>query len=262
MDLGISGRKALVCGASKGLGLAAAIALAKEGCQVTIVGRTPANLEKALVALRVAGGPSCSALCLDLNSSSAVEAFIVEQGNFLRQVDILVNNTGGPAPTAAEKTSLGDWRAGFDSLFLSAVRLSQTVAEGMGQRRWGRVINITSIAVVEPIEQLAVSASMRAGVTAFAKLLATELAPRGITVNNVMPGIIHTDRIDFLRKSKASRDGTTYEAEMERTIAAIPAKRLGRPDELGDLVAFLASDRAGFLTGCSIGLDGGLRKSY
>lgn len=262
MELGLAGRRVLVCGASKGLGLASALALGKEGCEVTIIGRTPENLESALGLLRKAGVSGSEAICLDLANSTAVEKFISEQSKKLSQIDVLVNNTGGPTPTSALGTSLVEWKAGFDSLFLSATRLSQAVAPSMIERRWGRLINITSIAVVEPIEQLAISTSMRAAVTAFAKLLATELAPHGITVNNVLPGIIHTDRIDFLRRNKASRDGTSYETEMAKTVAAVPAKRLGRPEELGDLVAFLASDRAAFLTGCNIPIDGGLRRSY
>ena len=262
MDLGIKGRTALVFGGSRGLGFASAQALGREGAKIVIVSRHSDSLGDAERRLKAAGAQDVRGLALDLADVAAVSQWLDLQQDLLGSVDILINNTGGPAPTAAQATTLDQWRQGFDALFLSTTRISQAVLPGMKSRGWGRILTITSTAVVEPIDHLAVSTTMRAAVSTFSKLLATEVARDGITVNTVMPGVIHTDRITNLRRAKAEREGTTLDVEMTKTANSIPVGRMGRPEELGDLVAFLASERAGFLTGCAVPLDGGARRSW
>ncbi len=177
-------------------------------------------------------------------------------------VDILVNNVGGPPPSTAAATTAAAWQSGFDQIFLSAVLLTQHLVKPMVSRSFGRVITITSLSVVEPIEQLVVSTAMRLAVTGFAKTLASEVAGSGVTVNTVLPGVVHTERIENLRSAKAARDGTTLADEMARTAGQIPAGRMGRPDELAHRVAFLASERARYISGVQIPVDGGLRKGW
>ena len=162
----------------------------------------------------------------------------------------------------AESTSLDAWRKGFDQIFLSAVRMTQALVPGMKSQNFGRVITITSLSVVEPIDHLVVSTAMRTAVTTFMKTLSKETAAHGITVNTVQPGVIHTDRIVNLRRAKAEREGSTLEAEITKTAKAIPMGRLGEPKELADLVAFLASPLASYITGANIPVDGGMKASW
>jgi 3-oxoacyl-[acyl-carrier protein] reductase len=262
MDFGLSKRRALVGGASKGLGFAVAHALADEGCQVILCSRSQSELESARKLILAGGSPGDVAIrpC-DLSDIGQVEQLANElksQGG----VDILVNNVGGPAPSSAEATQLTAWRQGFDQIFLGAAHLTQQLVPQMKGRQFGRIITITSLSVVEPIEFLAVSSAMRAAVTGFMKTLASEVAAHGVTVNTVMPGIIHTQRIENLRRAKAEREQSTLDAEMEKTRASIPMRRLGKPEELASLVAFLASERAAYITGANIPVDGGLKRSW
>jgi 3-oxoacyl-[acyl-carrier protein] reductase len=261
MELGIKSRRAFVGGSSKGLGFAVARALAAEGVNVVICGRHTDSLHKAAERIRLETGHLPEIKNCDLSDLSSV-ARVSEELNASGGIDILVNNVGGPAPSAAEKTSLEAFRTGFDQIFLGTTSLTQALLPSMKQRQFGRVITITSTSVVEPIDFLAVSSSMRAAVAGFMKTLATEVAQYGVTINMVMPGIIHTDRIESLRKAKAERDGSTLAIEMEKTRAGIPMKRMGNPEELADLVCFLASQRASYITGSNIAVDGGLRRSW
>jgi 3-oxoacyl-[acyl-carrier protein] reductase len=227
-----------------------------------ICARDAAALEAAAGTLEREVGRRPLWRAVDLSRPDAAQAFAGEAAAALGGVDILVCNVGGPPPSAAVDTSLDAWRRGFDQLFLSTAVLAQSLVPGMRERRFGRVVVITSLSVVEPIDHLVVSTAMRSAVTGFAKTLATEVARDGVTVNTVMPGVIHTQRIEDLRKAKAEREGSTLASEMSQTAATIPARRLGRPEELGDLVAFLASERAGYITGANVAVDGGLRRSW
>ena len=264
MDLGLKGKKAIVCASSKGLGLAVAKELAAEGSSLVLCARNQEELSRAVAEISELTGRGVvpHALVADLSDPKAINDFAMKAMTLLGGIDILVNNIGGPPPSSAEGTDLDAWRKGFDQIFLSAVLMTQAVLPKMKAQNFGRIITITSLSVLEPIDHLVVSTAMRTAVTAFMKTLSKELAPFGITANTVLPGVIHTDRIVNLRKAKASRDGTTLAAEMEKSAKAIPMGRLGRPEELAGLVAFLASSRASYMTGTNIPVDGGLRHSW
>lgn len=267
MDLGLVGKRALVCASSRGLGRAIAQSLAEEGAHIWMCARDGASLERAMAEVRAASvaagrksrveGSSC-----DLSLESDARNLWARCREELGGVDILIHNVGGPAPSSACRTREEEWRAGFEQLFLGAVRLSQWAGADMVERGYGRIIFVTSTSVVEPIENLAVSTAMRAAVSGFGKTLASELAPHGVTVHMVMPGVVHTERIEALRRHRAQQRGTSLEEEMEETRRRIPAARLGRPQELADLVTFLVSERASYLTGLNIAVDGGMRRSW
>lgn len=264
MDLGLKGKKAIVCASSKGLGFAVAKELAAEGCELVLCARNQEDLTRAVAEMKqISGqGSTIHALAADLSDPTAVSEFAKKSINLLGGIDILINNIGGPPPSSAEATDLDGWRKGFDQIFLSAVMMTKAVLPKMKEQSYGRIITITSLSVLEPIDHLVVSTAMRTAVTAFMKTLSKELAPFGVTANTVLPGIIHTDRIVNLRKAKASRDGTSLDVEMEKSAKAIPVGRLGRPDELAGLITFLASSRASYITGANIPVDGGLRHSW
>jgi 3-oxoacyl-[acyl-carrier protein] reductase len=172
----------------------------------------------------------------------------------------LINNTGGPTPSSAATTTAEAWRLGYEQLVSATIALTQAVLPGMRERGFGRIITVTSTSVVEPIPMLAVSTAMRSAVTGFCKTLAHEVAAEGVTVHTVMPGVIHTARTEALRKAKAEREKTSLETELEKTRLQIPMKRLGKPEEFADVVVFLASARASYLTGLNIAVDGGARR--
>jgi 3-oxoacyl-[acyl-carrier protein] reductase len=260
MNLELTGKKALVCGGSSGLGLAVAEALVKEGAQVLIASRSAAKLSDAADKIKSLSGTAPAIFECDLGTSAGVAALTAHINSQFGPVDILINNVGGPAPSSAAQTSPESWRAGFEQLFMSTALLTQNLLQAMRERKWGRIITITSTSVIEPIDHLAVSSSMRSAVTAFSKTLAREVARDNITVNTVLPGVIHTGRIESLRAAKADRDGTSLQIEMEKTAREIPAQRMGRPEELGNLVAFLASTKASYITGQQIAVDGGLTR--
>ncbi len=261
MDLGLKSKRALVCGASKGLGFAVAKSLAAEGCNLIICSRSADDIQRAASTLKAEYGVHVEGLTCDLSDAKDREA-LIQESKMIGHVDILVNNAGGPTPSSASSTSAEEWTKGFSQLFLSTVQLSQHFMREMQSSKFGRILTITSISVVEPIENLAVSTAMRAAITGFHKTLATEVASSDITVNTVMPGIIHTDRIDFLRGEKAKKLGTTLEIELKKTAVAVPMQRMGRPEELADFVCFLASEKASYITGQNFCVDGGLRRSW
>lgn len=262
MDLQLRGKKALVCAASSGLGYASAASLAAEGVELIICARRNDQLIAAAEKLQTMHHVRVLPIVADLAKADDVTALSKQVQREFGHIDILVNNTGGPAPTAAYATEDAAWQNGFNQLFLSATRLTREFLPAMREQRFGRIITITSLSAVEPIEHLAVSNAMRAGVSAFAKTLSREIAAENVTVNTVMPGVIHTPRIEDLRRNTAARKGTTLDEEMRATADTIPSKRMGKPQELGDLVCFLASPRAGYITGQNIAVDGGLSKGW
>ncbi|MHC4924995.1 MAG: SDR family oxidoreductase [Planctomycetota bacterium] len=257
MDLGLEGKAALVCGSSMGLGRAIAEALAAEGADVGINSR---SLEK-LVAVRQeiadATGAQVTALPADLTDPDAVGALVEAAGAALGKIDILVTNTGGPPSGPFEDHSAQVWSEAIAQNFESVVNLVREVLPGMKERGWGRIINVTSISVKQPVAGLILSNSLRAGVTGFAKTIANEAAPFGVTVNNVLPGFTRTERLSQLAEAVAGRSDATPEAVRESWEADVPMGRLGDPGELAALTAFLASEKAGYITGQSIAVDGG-----
>lgn len=247
MDLGLKGRTALVCAASAGLGFGCAQALAGEGAQVILAAR---NRERLTEAAKRVGGRGIAA---DLDRPEDRERLAREAG----EADILVTNNGGPKAGPSDAVSVEDYREAFESSCVAAIDLTTRLLPGMRARKWGRIIHIASISVKQPIAGLVLSNTGRTALVGYARTLAQEVARDGVRVHVVAPGSHDTDRIRELARDRASRKGTMPEAEMRAIEAEIPVGRLGRPEELGALVAFLASDRADFLTGTVIPVDGG-----
>ena len=248
MDLGIAGRVALVMGASRGIGRGIAVALAREGARVAVSSRSAQALEE------VAGGlDGARAFPADTTDLERIAALPAEVAGTLGPVEILVANTGGPPPGGALDNPAREWEAAYRSLVLAPRTLVEAALPGMRERGWGRIVNVASSSVREPIAGLALSNAHRMAAVGLMKTLASEVAADGITVNTVATGRFATDR---LRDNYGS-----LEAAEEAARGQVPAARLGTPEEYGDLVAFLASERAAYLTGAVIPLDGGLLRS-
>ena len=260
MDLGIRNRVAMVAAASKGLGKAAAVSLAQEGCKLSICGRSEAGLEGARMELEALG---VEVLAIPCDVSRAEDLAHWHQATRQRfgPVDILVTNTGGPKAAVFQDLSDEDWAAGVDSTLMNIVRLTRLVLPEMRSCGWGRIVHITSLVAKQPLPILTISSTLRAGISGLTKTLAQETARDGITVNALLPGHIMTDRQVHLGELKAKAEGISLEDYFTRTAAAIPAGRIGRPEEIGDTIAFLCSERASYLTGTSIQVDGGLIQS-
>ena len=260
MDLGLGARVALVAAGSKGLGRAVAEALAAEGAAVVLCARGREALDDACGAMRARGGRAHGVVA-DVADPAAVERVVHEAIRAFGRVDVLVTNSGGPRSGRVDTLSPDDWDAAARVLLTSAVTFARAVLPGMRERRWGRILNITSIAAKQPIDGLALSNSLRAAVIAFARTLANEVAAEGVTVNNLLPGYTRTARVvELSEQMAASRGGTPADVVAEWT-REIPARRLGEPHELAALAAFLASERAAYITGQSIAVDGGWIKS-
>ena len=258
MDLGLKERVAIIGGSSKGLGKAIATSLAKEGTYVTICARTESELRKAEMDIaRSATQQHVLAIPADLSQIEDIKRVVRDTYNRFERLDIVVNNTGGPPPSKPSELEDSQWYQALEQNFLSAVRMSKEVIPLMKQQRWGRIINLLSNVVKQPDLDLVLSTSTRLGVVGFAKMLSQELGRFNITVNNVLPGLIMTDRITSLFESKAQAQNSEAEELLRGVTQGIPARRLGRPEEIGDLVAFVASERASYLSGQSLSLDGG-----
>ena len=256
MDFGIRGKVALVCGASKGIAYSAAEALATEGCALAICSRDADAIAAASTRLKALGTP-VHAIVADLSTDEGLERVVRETHSTYGQVDILIANTGGPPTGPAMEHDWAAWTRASELLLRSAVELTRAFVPGMRVRKWGRVISITSKAVKEPVPSLVLSNSLRAAVTGYLRTLANEVAGDGVTVNTVLPGFTATERLEKLAEANVQRTGATRDAVYAGWIAQTPAGRLGRADELGATIAFLASDRAGFITGQAILVDGG-----
>jgi 3-oxoacyl-[acyl-carrier protein] reductase len=261
MDLGLKGRVALVGGSSRGLGYAAALELAREGCDVVICGRDGEALEGARGRIAEETGAEVLSVVANLSDPSSVEMLMGAALDAFGHVDVLVTNTGGPPAGPFESHSREAWRQAVSQNLESVLDLVRGVLPTMKERNWGRIINITSIAVKQPVDGLILSNSVRAAVTGFARTLANELAGQGITVNNVMPGYTRTERLVHLAEHNAGARGTDTTAAYAQWEREIPMGRLGEPAELAALVAFLASARASYITGQSIAVDGGWIRS-
>jgi 3-oxoacyl-[acyl-carrier protein] reductase len=256
MDLGLRNRVAIVAAGSKGLGRAVAEELAAEGAPVVIAARGQAALEAVRDRIRERGGRA-HAVVADVSIADDIARVVTEAERVFGPVQILVTNSGGPRSGRFETLSPEDWEAATRILLTSAVTFARAVLPGMRARRWGRILAITSIAAKQPVDGLMLSNSLRSAVTAFARTLANEVASEGITVNSLMPGYTRTERVVDLAEQMAAAQETTPDAIVGRWEAEIPMHRLGEPREFAALAAFLASDRASYITGQSIAVDGG-----
>ena len=261
MDLELRGRTALICGGSAGLGLATATALAREGVRLALNGRDPARLEAAVTRLRNETGAEVQGFPADVSVESEARTLAARAAGELGPIDILLCNAAGPAPGPFLQHSAADWQRALELNLLSAVTLCREVVPAMRERRWGRILCIASIAAKQPQPGLILSTAARAGLLGFAKSLADELAPDGITVNVLCPGLIATNRLRSLAEKRAAASGGTVEQAMAENAAAVPAGRVGRPEEFGAVAAFLASDLASYVTGTALSVDGGLHRS-
>jgi 3-oxoacyl-[acyl-carrier protein] reductase len=254
LDLGIRGKAALVCGASKGLGRGCAFALAREGCRVTIVARDRQALEKAADEIRAATGATVVAVPGDITSEEGRIVALAACPN----PDILVTNAGGPPPGDFRKFGREDWLKAVNANMMTPIDLIKATVDGMVSRRFGRIINITSSAVKAPIAELALSNGARSGLTGFVAGLARQTVAHNVTINNLLPGRFWTDRLRSNTDFKAKESGKTVDEVKRDLEKAIPAGRFGTPEEFGDACAYLCSVQAGYITGQNFLIDGGI----
>jgi 3-oxoacyl-[acyl-carrier protein] reductase len=260
MDFGINGKAALVLGAGGGLGGAIATSLAREGVNVALGDINVEAAEQKASAIRAEGGTAV-ALAWDLGKIEQIEQNVSRIEAQFGGIDILVNNTGGPKPSAVTDQDPALWRESFESMVLSVISLTDRVLPGMRSRKWGRVITSTSSGVIAPIPNLGLSNALRISLVGWSKTLAREVGRDGITANIVLPGRIATPRITFLDEQKAKREDRKVEDVSAESVASIAVGRYGDPKEYGDAVTFLASANAAYITGSTIRIDGGLLAS-
>jgi 3-oxoacyl-[acyl-carrier protein] reductase len=261
VDLGLAGRVALVGGSSAGLGLAVATRLAAEGARVAVNGRDAGKAERAAAAIRSAGGGEAAAFAADVSDPQQAQALVRAVAGRFGRLDILVCNAGGPPPTTFAEAPTDAWQRALDLSLMSTVHLCRAAVPLMMERRWGRIVCMTSFAARQPLPNLILSTTARAGVLGFAKCLSDEVAAHGILVTTVCPGWFRTDRVTQLAAERAARQGTTPEAILSGQVASVPVGRMGEPEELASAIAFLASERASYITGAVLAVDGGYIRS-
>ena len=253
MDLGIAGRKAIVCAASKGLGRACAFSLARNGVDLTIIARTRDTLEATAEEIRRDSGVQVNAIAEDITTAKGREAAL----NACPQPDILVNNAGGPPPGDFREWSREDWIKALDANMLTPIELIKATVDSMMERGFGRIVNITSSAVKAPIDILGLSNGARSGLTGFVAGLARKTVRKNVTINNLLPGSFDTDRLRSTLRAAASSSGRSIEDVAEERKRSNPAGRFGDPHEFGEACAYLCSAQAGYITGQNLLIDGG-----
>jgi 3-oxoacyl-[acyl-carrier protein] reductase len=261
MDLGLRDRVAIVAAASRGIGKAVALGLAREGARVAMFSRDEAAIESAARVVAEETGAEVLALAADVTSADDLRDVVNEAHGRWGRIDVLFNNAGGPPPGTFGDADDAAWQRAFELNLLSTIRLSRLVIPHMRERRWGRIVNLTSTSIRQPIDNLILSNAVRSGVAAMAKTLSNELAPDGITVNTVAPGRIETDRLRQVDEATALAQGVEVAELRRRSEALIPMRRYGRPEELAAAVVFLASEQASYITGQILAVDGGLIRS-
>ncbi len=253
MDLGIKGKNALVCGASKGLGRACAVSLAREGCNVVIAARDREQLEKTAAEIRSATGAKVTAVAVDITTDEGRVAALAATG----QVDILVTNAGGPPAGDFRQFTREDWLKAVNANMLTPIELIRATVDAMIARKFGRIVNITSSAVKAPIDVLGLSNGARAGLTGFVAGLARTTVRHNVTINNLLPGAFATDRLKTMFAAQAKSRGVSVEDAMNERMKTIPAGRFGNPEEFGEACAYLCSAQASYITGQNFLIDGG-----
>ncbi len=261
MDLQIKDKTVLITASSLGIGRATAELFLKEGCRVVICSSNKENLLTASKEIKAAINLEPFWVVCDLNKPADIENLYNVVKSHYGPVDILVNNCGGPTPGFFETLEDEQWNKGYEQVLMSAVRLTRLVLPDMKERKWGRVINITSISVKQPVDNLILSNVFRSGVTAFAKTLSNQVGRYNITVNNVAPGYTLTARLYELAVSRAKAKGESHEQVLASMTTDVPMKRLARPDEVASAILFLASEQAAYITGLTIPVDGGITRA-
>lgn len=253
MDLGLSGRKAIICASSRGLGKACATALAREGVDIVINGRSAENLDIAAAEIRALGAGAVKTVLADINTAEGRATLVAA----CPDADILVNNNDGPPPGSFQQWEEADWLRALESNLLAPVFMIKALVEGMKERRFGRIVNITSAMVKAPRSVMGLSTTARSGLTAMCKGLSVDVAPFNVTINNMLPERFDTERQQQMAKLAMAFKKITYEEARAEIADSIAAKRMGTPSEFGDACAFLCSAQAGFISGQNLQLDGG-----
>lgn len=258
MDLGLKNRGVIVAASSQGIGLATAEAFAREGAQVAMCARTEKTLREAADKLRNQTGAEIYAEPLDVTDSSAVQKFVENVAKRFGRIDVCVTNAGGPPAKNFLSISPDEWRKAVDLNLMSTVHLARAVIPYMQRHRWGRIITITSVSVKQPVQDLVLSNSVRAAVVGLVKSLSNEFGKDGILVNNVAPGFTATERLQELAQVRALAGGSSPQQVCDSWAAETPVKRLGKPEEIADVIVWLASERASYITGQTVLADGGI----
>jgi 3-oxoacyl-[acyl-carrier protein] reductase len=258
MDLGLKGRGVIVAASSQGIGLATAEAFAREGAQVAMCARTEKTLQEAAEGVRARTGAEVYAEALDVTGEAAVQKFVEQAAKRFGRIDVCVTNAGGPPAKNFLALSAGEWRKAVDLNLMSTVHLAKAVIPYMQRHRWGRIITITSVSVKQPVQDLVLSNSVRAAVVGLVKSLSNEFGKDGILVNNVAPGFTATERLQELAQARALAAGSSPREVCDGWAAETPVKRLGDPKEIAEVIVWLASERASYITGQTVLADGGI----